>query len=865
MRPTGTVTLLFSDIEGSTRLLHAIGVASFEGALTLHRHHMRESFARYAGYEVDTAGDSFFVAFSRAVDAVQAARDAQLALASCEWPDNEPVRVRIGIHSCEVTVSGLGYVGVGVHRAARICAAGHGGQIVISQTTHELLANESSIACIDLGAHPLKDYPQPQRLYQVVDARLQQTFSPLRTPSEGQTNIKAAANPLVGRERELDAICSHLRQPGARLITLTGPGGTGKTRLAVRAAVDLTGEFSDGVFLVELQAIREPELLMSTIAQTLAVRQAAGQSLAAYLAPKEMLLVLDNFEQIIAGAATVAELLVQSPKLRIIVTSREPLRIAGEQVFPVSPLSWPDPQRVTEPDDLFDHPATRLFVERAQGLLPSFQATPRNAKSIAEICARLDGLPLAIELAASRVSMLSPEAMLIRLGDRLKLLAGGARDRPARHQTLRRTLLWSHELLTPDERALFARLAVFVGGFTLEAAEAVCDAEFDTLSALVDRSMVRRIDERFDMMETMRDLALEQLAAAADGDVVRERHMAYFEAMAERVYAKRWHDEQSGLDELDREHDNLRLALDRLHATDGRRLLRLAGALGWFWHMRSHYSEGRARLAQALGAAPGPDEGRARALAAAGELAAFSGELAPARRFIDEAIGLWRAQGRTQEIACALTDLGWGCFYSGDGEARRLMEEGLRLQLSIGDPLLVNRARIGLLQVLVGLGDIDTVEPMAREALALATRDADLRSAHLAVHFLADCSLIRGDHDQALPRYRRSLALAVELGDRAEIAPEIQGVAMVLANCGQGALALQLAGAASAAFEAMAIDLTGMTFWMVLLERHLGTARAALGGDAADAAWQEGRRMPLTSAIALALRENDLPAVRISR
>ncbi len=864
MLPTGTVTLLFSDIEGSTRLLRAIGVERYERALEQHRGLLREAFARHAGHVVGIEGDSFFVAFSRAANAVQAAQDAQCALAAHAWGDGERIRVRIGIHTCEATATGADYLGVGVHRAARIAAAAHGDQIVLSQTTRDLLQDDSGFACLDLGMHPLKDFAQPQRLHQLADPRLPQAFPPLRTSQHRPTNLTSPPTPLLGREHELAALCALARRPDVRLITLTGPGGTGKTRLALALAAELTGDFEGGAFLVALQAIREPALLLPAIAQTLGVREAAGQSLSAYLAPKALLLLLDNFEQVIAGAGTLAELLAQSPQVKLLVTSREPLRIAGEQVFPVPPLALPDPRRVAGSADLAENASVRLFVARAQSVQPSFSITAQNTLQIAELCVRLDGLPLAIELAAARVPLLSPEAMLKRLGNRLKLLTGGAREAPQRHQTLRNTLVWGHELLTVAECTLFARLAVFAGGFTLEAAEAVCDADLDTLAALVDRSMIRRAGERFDMLETIREFALEQLAASDEREAFLDRHAAHFEALAERAYTRRWHHDKEGLDELEREHDNLRAALDRLHARNPQRALALAGALGWFWHLHSHLSEGRVRLARALASAPEPHEARARALAAAGELAAWSGDLQAARPLIEEAVALWRAQGSTQEIAGALIELGWGCFYTSDADARRLMEEGHRLQQAGGDPLLVGRARVGLMQVLVGLGELDLVEPMAREALSEARQIHDLRSEHFAHHFLADCALIRGDCASALPQYRRALALAVELGDRAETSSEIQGVAMTLAGCGHPARALRLAGAAVAEFEALAIDFSGITFWSALLKRYLGQARAELGEAAANAAWEEGRRTGFEYAIALALDADVAPALGAS-
>jgi predicted ATPase len=571
--------------------------------------------------------------------------------------------------------------------------------------------------------------------------------------------------------------------------------------------------------------------------------------------------VLDNFEQLTAGTPTVATLLEQAPRVKLIVTSREPLHLSGEHVFPVPPLALPDQRRVADLGALARCDSVRLFVERARRVLPAFTLTSQNAAAVAELCVRLDGLPLALELAAARAPMLSPEAMLKRLGDRLKLLTGGARDVPERQQTLRNNLAWSHELLEAGERKLFARLGVFSGGFTLEAAESACDADIDTLASLLDRSVLRREGERFGMLETIREFAREQLLAGGEAEAVQERHAACFEALAERHHARRWHHAKEGLDELEREHDNLRAALDFLLSSNPARALRLAGALGWFWHQRSHYSEGRRRLAAVLAATSEPGEERARALAAAGELAAWSGDLASARPLIEEAVAIWRESGKKQEIAGALIELGWGCFYCGDAAALGLMEEGLALRQEVGDPILVNRARIGFLQVLVSTGDVDRVEPLAREALAVARQTRDLSSEHFAYHFLADCSLIRGDCAASLPLYQRALALAVELADRAETCAEIQGIAMSSAGLGQPAVALRLAGAAAAEFDALAIDLSGIAFWHALLERYLGRARAAMSADAAAAAWEEGRRTWFEHATALALGVDSSPGV----
>jgi predicted ATPase/class 3 adenylate cyclase len=855
-RPTGTVTLLFSDIEDSTARLAELGTDKYHAALEEHRRILRDAVAQHAGHEFGAVGDALFVAFGSAQDAIRSAIAAQRALNDHVWPGGRPLRVRMGLHTCEVTSTADDYVGMGVHCVSRICAAGHGGQVLLSQTTHSLLVEAAGFAVRDLGEHVLKGLAEPQRLYQLLDPRLQTEFLPLRTARKRPLNFPHESTRLVGRSRELRAICETLRRQGVRLLTLTGPGGTGKTRLSVQAAEDLAGDFAHGVFFVPLAAIADPALVLPAIAQALGVSAAAGQSLLAYLAEKTILLVLDNFEQVIAAGPELASLMAQAPRVKCLVTSREPLRLTGERVEPVSPLAVPEVRRLPPLAALAECESVALFVERAQAVYPGFALTQDNAQAVAEICLRLDGLPLAIELAAARTRLLSPAAMVKRLSERLKLLAGGARDRPERQQTLHNTIAWSYDLLDPDERDLFARLGVFAGGFALEAAEAVCETSLDALAGLVDKSLVQPHAERLGMLDTIHAFALEKLAERDFAEQVRDRHAAYFEALAEDVYLQRGLREKDWLDLLESEHDNLRAALDRLRAKAPERFLRLAGALGWFWHLHSHFAEGRAYLAEALAMTSARDEMRARALSAAGELAAWSGDLPAARASIDDAVAIWREAGRQREIGLALLELGWGYFYAGgDDAARQSMEESLRIAKSVGERPLINRARVGLMQVLVALGELEVVEPMAREALADAERQDDLRSAHFAHHFLADCALIRRDGASAVPRYRRALELAIELGDRAETTFEIQGVAMAAAGVSLATRALRLGGAAAAELDSLGIDYTGIRFWSSLLDQYLGRARAELGAEAAEAAWQEGRRTDLEAAIEEALRE----------
>src|SRR5215211_7733214 len=531
--PTGTVTMLFTDIEGSTRLLQELGRERYVRALEAHRTLLREAFSAHGGVEVELQGDSFHFAFETAQQAVLAAADGQRALASYQWPE-QPLRVRIGIHTGTPLVSEGLYAGLDVHRAARVMQAGHGGQVLVSQATAELVAGElEGLSLHELGEHRLKDLTLPVRLHELVGEGLERDFPPPKTLENRPTNLPVQPTPFLGRERELAEVRELLSREELRLLTLTGPGGTGKTRLALQAAAELVERYPQGVFLVTLAPVSDPELVLPTIAQTLALKEQPGEplfeTLKSQLADRQLLLLLDNFEQVEAAAPLVGELLAAAPRLNVLVTSRAPLHLAAEHEYPVSPLA--------------EEQALQLFVERAQAVRPGF-TLDGNRPVVLEICRRLDHLPLAVELAAARVKLLPPSALLQRLDARLKLLTGGARDREERQRTLRGAIEWSHELLGAEEQRLFRRLAVFAGGWTLEAAEAVCAADgeldvLDGLGSLLDKSLIRQSEvegqPRFSMLETIREYAAEKLAEAGQAAELRRQHAEYFSRLAERM------------------------------------------------------------------------------------------------------------------------------------------------------------------------------------------------------------------------------------------------------------------------------------------------------------------------------------------
>ena len=672
--PRGTVAFLFTDIEGSTRRWESDQQAM---GLAVERHFalLRETITAQDGVVFKTIGDAVQAAFPTVPNAIAAALNAQIALRREDWGDLGPLRVRMAIHAGEATPRDGDYVAPTLNRLSRVLGTGYGEQILLTHTARTLATTlPVRYALQDLGQHRLRDLLQPEHIYQLRGPELDVDFPPLKSLDRHLHNLPAQPTTLLGREAEVAAARALLQQDGVRMVTLTGPGGTGKTRLGLQVGAELVDVFADGVWFVPLAAIADPALVVPAIAQSLGLSEVASQPLLNivqdYLKDKQALLLLDNFEHLTSAASTISALLAACPTLKVLITSREPLRITGEREIPVPPLSLPSSRQVRglSPAAFLEYPAIRLFVERAQTVKPDFALTEAIAADVAAICLRLDGLPLAIELAAARVRVLPPGQLLARLDRRLKILTGGNRDLPARQQTLRAAIEWSHELLDPDEQSLFAHLAVFAGGCTLEAAEAVCGAHggheidvLDGLDSLSQKSLLRPEEgsegwTRFTMLETIREYALERLDASGEADSLRQAHARFFLDLAEAAEPQlTGPDQVLWLDRLGTEHDNLRAALGWLERSSEREpWLRLSGALWRFWWVRGHMTEGRGWLARALAETDGlPPAVRAKSLSGAGILAESQGDYVQAKALHEESLALARQSGDRFAIAAS--------------------------------------------------------------------------------------------------------------------------------------------------------------------------------------------------------------------
>lgn len=801
MLPTGTVTFLFTDIEGSTRLWES-HPAEMRQALYRHDSIIRDAVEATNGVVFRTVGDAFCCAFAVPHDALEAALAAQSALQKEPWPQETPIRVRMAIHVGAVEQERSDYVGAPLNRIARLLATGHGGQTLLSQAVYELVRDTlpEAVELLPLGEHRLKDLARPETVYQPRHPALQDAFPPLRSLGSNDlpTNLPEQTTSFVGREKEIAEVEGLLAK--SRLLTLTGSGGTGKTRLSLQVAADVLDGYPDGVWFVELAPLIDPGLVPQALAQVLGVKEETNrsltQSLCDFLKAKRLLIVLDNCEHLITAAAQLVDNILRAcPNVAVLASSREALGVVGEQTYHVSSLSLPDPKRRETVAGLTQYEAVRLFIERARLARPDFAVDNENAPAVAQICYRLDGIPLALELAAARVRSLSVDEISVRLDNRFRLLTVGSRTALPRQQTLRALIDWSYDLLNDQERVLLHRLSVFAGGWTLEAAEQVCagDGPFgdgiedwevlDLLTSVVDKSLVfaeiRQGTTRFRLLETVRLYADERLAASGEKAVVQTRHLDCYLHLAEESMPKlAGTDQREHLDRLEAEHDNIRAALKRCDDARGDRTvaekrLQMTRALLRFWDVRGHLAEGRRQFASALAdeSVQGPTKARADALQGAGLLARHQGEFAVSNQLLQECLAILRLLGEESGIALTLNSLGANACDMGEYVlARALLEESLEIRRRLGNKQSLAQTLLNLGNLLVDLEDFAAARALHEEGLALFRKLGDLGNVAIALTNLGNAARNQGGPAAARPFYEESLAIAREVNDRVGIA-----------------------------------------------------------------------------------------------
>ena len=779
--PTGTVTFLFTDIEGSTRLVQDLGAAAYAELLERHNGILRGAFGPRAGIERGTHGDSFLVLFTEAPSAVAAAVDAQRALNGATWPGATEVRVRMGIHSGLGTLGGDDYVGVDIHRAARISAAAHGGQVLVSDATRSLVEGHlpDGVELLPLGEHELRDVDRPEPIYQVLGEGLRAEFPPLKSaggPRRG--NLPPRLTSFIGRDGELDGLAGLL--DSNRLITLVGPGGTGKTSLAIELLRRESGRFRDGTWFVPLESVRDPDLVLGVLAATFGLvsgnsSETVDERLSRFLATRSLAVVIDNVEQVVDAAPLLPGLLRPAPELTIVVTSRTPLRVAGEQEFPVPPLGVPPPGQTI--DDARANDAIRLFEDRAARVRPGYRLTAEDVDPVAEICRRLDGLPLGIEIAASRMALLPARDIAERLGRRLDLPGAGSRDAPERQRTLQGAIAWSYDLLQDPERRLLERLSVFAGSFAVPEAEAIAGPPeelgvevLDGISTLVDHSLVQpapsTLGTRFRLLSTVRMFAAERLEEHGDGEDIRRRHAGTYLAIAEAIAPRLPGPGQPHLlERLSEEHDNLRAALD-WSIVEGEVELaqRLIGAVWRFWQGRGHIEEGWATVQRVL-AMPGVDTrtpARLALLDGAGGVAWWRGDIAAADAFYEEQVDLARSLADPRDLAKALFNLSHSRVVGSDPAASEAIRaEAIHWYEEIGDAR--GAARVGWIAAnVLTMTDPAAATTLLEDLLARYVELDDTFYVALASGTLSWALLATGRNEEALEPAFRSFQLSAD-------------------------------------------------------------------------------------------------------
>ena len=868
--PSGTVTFLFTDIEGSTKLARE-HPETWEIARARHHAILRSAIQLHNGYIFQIIGDAFCAAFHIADAALRAAAKSQMGLHSENWGDT-PIKVRMGIHTGKAEIQSDGeYQGyLAMSRVQRLMASGHGGQVLISAATQELLLEDlpEAVSSRDLGEHRLKDLIRPEHIYQLVVPGLPVEFPPLKTLDLYRHNLPIQRTSFIGREKELEQIKQAIR--GHRLVTLTGSGGAGKTRLSLQVAADLLDQFPDGIWFVELSAITNPELIPKTILSAFGVMEQQGrtvlQQLTDYLREKQLLLVLDNCEHLIEACAKLTDdLLGHSHSLKILATSREALGVTGEASWHVPSLSLPDVQHLPALEQLTQYESVQLFIERATLAQPNFMVKNDNAAFLAQICSRLDGIPLAIELAASRVKVLSIDQIAARLDNRFHLLTGGARTALPRQQTLRATIDWSYDLLSTQEKAVLRRLAVFSGGWTLEAAEQVCakkESDWDALeliTRLVEKSLINMYESfgatRYRMLETTRQYALEKLMEAGEDQTAHSQHFAYFLQLAQDAESHLiGPDQVQWLNRLEREHDNFRSALTwSMQSGKYEEALQMAGALGLFLLKHSHFSEGRKWLGNILKSHPhASDQAKLKAWRWAGFMAFWQTDLVESRRIYTQSLELEQALEDQWGIAFSLHMLANVAPIEGDVKtARELHKKSIAICHEINALWVMALSQFSLGDIEHNQGNFALAEELSNEALKHFRQLGEKFFMGRVLSNLGYIMCAKEDFFTAKNIFLEALHLMKELGDRDGQTMILIGLAGIFQNEGKQIMSARLQGVVIAMEREIGVELSLMPMEKVLFDATAKALKESMGTQAYQKELETGMALTLDEAVSL--------------